>query len=116
LINFLKDWDDVTIVPLGHHVHCKLLKGVGMHTYTDMIGYCLKDQGEKHFQFCHRNVSFEQMQEGVDEYVKYGTCFCKRVYLTHNIIMERVATFCKYKMRKNIGNIFLGVFLEMLRS
>jgi hypothetical protein len=82
-----------------------------------MIGYCLKDQGEKHFQFCHRNVSFEQMQEGVDEYVKYGTCFCKnRIYLTHNNIMERFATFGKYKMKKNVGNIFLGVLLEMLRS
>jgi hypothetical protein len=25
-------WNDVTIARLGHHVHSKLLKGVGMHT------------------------------------------------------------------------------------
>ncbi len=75
-----------------------------------MIGYCLKDQGEEHFQFCHRNVSLEQMQEGVDEYVKYGACFCKnKIYLTQNNIMERVATFCKYNMKKKIGSILLGV-------
>jgi hypothetical protein len=40
-----------------------------MHTYIGMIGYCLKDQGEKQFQFCHRSVCFKEMQ-GVDEYVK----------------------------------------------
>jgi hypothetical protein len=41
--------------------------------------------------------------------------FCKnRVCLTHNI-MERVATFCKYKMKK-IGSTLLSVLLEMLRS
>jgi hypothetical protein len=54
LIKKTLDCDDVTIVPLGHHVHCKLLKGVGMHTYTSMSGYDLKDQREKRFQFCHR--------------------------------------------------------------
>jgi hypothetical protein len=52
LIKKTLGWDDVTIAPLGHHVHCKLLKGVGMHTYTNMNGYDLKDQREEHFQFC----------------------------------------------------------------
>ncbi len=58
-------------------MHCKRLKGVGMHTYVGMIGYCLKDQGEEHFQFYHKNVNSKHMQEIVDEYVKYGSCFCK---------------------------------------
>jgi hypothetical protein len=38
-----------------------------MHTYIGMIGYCLKDQGEKHFQFCHMNINYIKMQEGGDE-------------------------------------------------
>ncbi len=59
LIKKTLGWDDVTIAPLGHHVHYKLLKGVGMHTYTNMSGYDLKDQREEQFQFCHRNDSFE---------------------------------------------------------
>jgi hypothetical protein len=110
LIKKALGWDDVIIVSLGNHVHCKLLKGVGM------IGYCSKDQGEKHFQFCHMNVNFEKMQ-GVDEYVKYGSWFCKnKVCLTHSNIMEKVATFCKYNMKKKIGSTLLGVLLEMLRS
>jgi hypothetical protein len=53
----------------------------------------------------------------VDEYVKYGTCFCKNeICLTNTNLMERVATFYKYKVHKNIGSILLGVLLEMLRS
>jgi hypothetical protein len=61
LIKKALGWDDVIIASPRHHVHYKLLKGVGMHTYIGMIGYCLKDQGEEHFQFCDRNVSFEKM-------------------------------------------------------
>jgi hypothetical protein len=115
LIKKVLGWDDVIIASPEHHVHCKLLKGVRMHTYIGMIGYCLKDQGEEQFQFCHRNVSFEKMQ-GVDEYVKYGSCFCKnKVCLTHSNIIEKVATFCKYNMKKKIGSIFLGVLLKMLK-
>jgi hypothetical protein len=71
-------WGDVNNFPLGHHVHCKVLKGVGMHTYIGMIGYCLKDQGEYHFHFCHMNVSAQEMQEKVNEYVKYGLDLTKK--------------------------------------
>jgi len=47
-----------TNVPWAHNMHCKLLNDVVMHEYIYMIGCCLKDQGEKHFQFYRRNVSF----------------------------------------------------------
>jgi hypothetical protein len=30
-------------------------------------------------------------------------------FIWHNNIMERVATFCKYKAKKKIGSIFLSV-------
>ncbi len=43
-----------------------------MHVYIGMTGYCLKDQGEEHFQFCHMNVNAQEIQERVNEYVKYG--------------------------------------------
>jgi len=43
-----------------------------MHTYIGMIGYCLKDQREEHFQFYHMNINAHKMQERVNEYVKYG--------------------------------------------
>jgi hypothetical protein len=28
---------------VGHLVHCKLLKGLGLHNFVAMVGYCLKD-------------------------------------------------------------------------
>jgi hypothetical protein len=77
LIKNALSWDDVTIASLEHHVHFNLyLKGIDMHTYTDMIGYYLKDQKKEHFQFCHRDVNFEQMQ-GVDEYVTMDLVFVR---------------------------------------
>ncbi len=63
------------------------------------------------------NVRSKKVQNGVDKYVKYGAWFCKnKVFSTHTNLMERVATFYKCKVQKNIGTIFLGVLLEMLRS
>jgi len=58
-------------------VHCKLLKGVGMHTYIGMIGYCLKEQGEKHFLFYHKNVNSKHIQEKVYEYVNMDLVFVR---------------------------------------
>jgi hypothetical protein len=52
LIKKTLGWDDVTIVPLKHHVHFNLyLKGIGMHTYSSMIGYHLKTKGKNTFNF-----------------------------------------------------------------
>jgi hypothetical protein len=42
-----------------------------------MIGYCLKDQGEKHFQFYHKNVNSKHIQEKVDEYVNMDLVFVR---------------------------------------
>ncbi len=45
--------------------------------------------------------------------LKYGSCFCKsRVFLTHNNIMKKTITFCKYKMKK-ISSTFPCVFVEL---
>jgi hypothetical protein len=90
--------------------HCKILRGVGMHNHTSRIEFCLKDQKEEHFQFCHRNVNAKKMQDWVDEFMQYGTCINKnKVCLTENNIMERATTFCK------IGVILVCVLLEMLK-
>ncbi len=44
--------------------------------------------------------------------LKNGSCVCKnRVCLTHNNIMKKVATFCKYKIKK-IGNTLPSVHVK----
>jgi hypothetical protein len=76
-----------------------------------MIGYCLKDEGEEHFQFCYKMLVLNRCKR---ELMNMSS-FCKnRFCLTHNI-MKRVATFYKYKMTK-IGSTLLNVLLQMLRS
>jgi hypothetical protein len=118
LIKKCLGWDDVNNAPPRQHVHCKILRGVGMHTHTSIIEFCLKDQKEGHFQFCHRNANAKEMQDGVDEFVQYRTCFNKnKVCLKYNNIMERATIFCKYKMKNKIkiGVVLVGVLLEMLK-
>ncbi len=45
-------WDDVSKAPPRHHVHCKVLRGVGMHTYTSNVRYCFgKTKGKNIFNF-----------------------------------------------------------------
>ena len=69
-----------------------------------MLEYCIKDKGEDHFQCVHKNVTPEQMEEGLEEYIKYGTPFAKnRIVLTLTNLIERAATYCRYKMKNAIG-------------
>jgi len=107
-------WDKPGAAPMGHHILTKTLRNTGLHTFIGMLGYCIKDQGEDHFDCVHHNVTDEQMKEGVEEYVKYGTPFTKnRVILTHQNVIEKAATFYKFKQ---LGSTLPGTLLPMLQS
>ena len=59
-------WD---VSPLtGYVVSCKKLRDEGLHTFKGMVGYCMKDNGEKHFEFVHHNLSLDDMNEDKLEY------------------------------------------------
>lgn len=47
------DWD--LNPPMGHVVSCKDLRDESLHTFKGMVGYCMKDNGEEHFDFIHHN-------------------------------------------------------------
>jgi hypothetical protein len=54
--------------PIGHVVHCKLLKGRGLHTFVvGMIGYWLKDAREKHFKVVDINPLDVEKNASIDE-------------------------------------------------
>ena len=115
LIKTYLGWNDVKKAPVGHHILTKTLHNTGLHTFIGMLGYCIKDKGEDHFQCVHKNVTPEQM-EGLEEYIKYGTPFAKnRIVLTHTNLIERAATYCRYKMKKQLGSTLPGTLLPMLR-
>ena len=46
---------------LKFYKNCKIRDWV---IFGGMVGYCLRDKGEEHFEFVHRNVSANDMNEG----------------------------------------------------
>jgi hypothetical protein len=52
-------WWDVSKKALDEHVvHCKEFQNIGLHTFVGMVGYCMKDIDENHFQFIIQIVPF----------------------------------------------------------
>ena len=117
LIRTYLGWNKDQNPPTGHHILTKALRNTGLHTYVRMLGYCLKDKGEIYFQCIYRNVTPEEFTEGEEEYVKHGTPFAKnKIVLTHKNLLERAATYCTYKLRKQLGSTLPSTLLPMLRS
>ena len=50
-------WDKYRVALVGHHILSKTLHNTDLHTFTKMLGYCIKDRGEEHFECVHRNVT-----------------------------------------------------------
>lgn len=49
--------------PTSHVVSCKRLRVESLHTFLSIVGFCLKDNAEEHFEFVHCNVSMDDMNE-----------------------------------------------------
>lgn len=56
----------------GHVVFCKKLRDEDLHSFKGMIGYCVKGNGEEHYECVHDNVSANDTNDGKMEYVKFG--------------------------------------------
>ncbi|MCO5549838.1 hypothetical protein L7F22_003312 [Adiantum nelumboides] len=52
--------------PPGALVLCRALKSQGMHTFRGMVGYCLKDRDEPHFQKVEHNISADDVNDGIE--------------------------------------------------
>ena len=84
-------WDESH--PTDHVVSCKKLKDEGLHTYRGMLKYCMKDNGDAHFEFVHHNVLAEDMNDGKLEYVKLNKVGMNNcVSLSHSNILQRVSS------------------------
>ena len=59
-------WDEKGESPHNLHVLVKNLTGVGLRTYIGMIGYCVKDRAEEHFQVVHNNVTDAELDAGLE--------------------------------------------------
>ena len=103
--------------PSSSHVLVKRLSRVGLHTYVGMLGYCIKEKGEDHFEVVHNNITDEDLTTGLKEYVKFGTPFAKnKVVLTSKNLLERCLCYLQYRMKSQLGSTLPRVLLHMLHS
>ena len=72
LVKVYLGWDKGE-APSGSHVLVKRLSGVGLHTYVGMLGYCIKDKGEDHFEVVHNNITDEDLIAGAYYVVRIVT-------------------------------------------
>ena len=80
-------WDESP--PMGHVVTSKRLRDEGLHTFLGMVGYYMKDNRIKHFEFVHHNVIAIDMNKGKMKYTKFGKVgLNNHVSLSHSNILQ----------------------------
>lgn len=96
------DWPMVAVYKEMGCGSCCFLQEVedeGLHIFLVMVGYFMKDNGHEHFEFVHRIVSAEDMNEGKLEYVKFGKVgLNKRVSPPHINILQRMHQWARLCM------------------
>lgn len=103
--------------PIGHVVSCKKVRDEGLHTFLDMIGYCMKDNGKDRFEFVHHNVLGDDMNEGNMEYAKIGKISLKNhVSLSHGNILQRANQRARPCMKEHLGVSLHTVLFHMCES
>ncbi|KAL3691874.1 hypothetical protein R1sor_005525 [Riccia sorocarpa] len=101
--------------PPGASICAKSVKNNGLHTFTGLVGYCLKDEHEAHFVKYVKNVSEEQQEQGRKIHVIYGSSVYKnRVEITPNNILGRVLQFRKYRARHPLTLSFCSCLKQMM--
>ena len=116
LVKVYLGWDKGE-TPSGSHVLVKRLSRVGFHTYVGILGYCIKDKGEDHFEVVHNNITDEDLRAGLEEYENFGTPFAKnKVVLTSKNLLERCLCYLQYRMKSQLRSTLPGVLLHMLCS
>ena len=65
----------------------------------------------------HHNVINEELEAGLEEYVKFGTPFAKnKIVITSKNLLERYLCSLHFKMHKQLNSSFAGIFLQICRS
>jgi hypothetical protein len=49
--------------PMGHVAFCKKLRLEGLQIFVLLVGYCMKDNEEEHFEVVHHKWSLNHMNE-----------------------------------------------------
>ncbi|MCO5598073.1 hypothetical protein L7F22_052163 [Adiantum nelumboides] len=80
-----------------------------------MVGYCLKNQDEPHFQKVKHNISADDVNNGIELHSLYGADALKnKVCLTPANVFDCTLTFWCFKLNHPIGNGFLDTLQKMI--
>lgn len=101
-------WDKKQPASAGGMVMCRKLTNKGLHTFAGMIGYCMKDSNQPHFETIDHNISAADIALGFEQYSLYGKEENKhRVVLTMTNFVDRVYQWrrfnCKHPMVVDFG-------------
>ena len=103
--------------PAGGVVICKKLQNRGLHTFHDMLGYCMKDVMKDHFEIVNHNISMEDMNIGMEQYMLYGQEENKNcVVLTHKNFAKKVFNWRKRNCHHPVVVDFLDDLFCMPRT
>ena len=88
--------------PTGAIINCKGLHGQKLHTFHGMVGYCMKDSLEPHFQSVSFNITDEDICMGQDVYLRYGGGPLKtRTPLDPGSVFFKACTWKRYNNLQN---------------
>ena len=103
--------------PTCHVISCERLRDEGLHTFLGMVGYCMKNNREEHFEFVHCNVYAEDMNVGHMEYAKFGNVgLNNHVNLSHSNILQHAHQWARFHVKQHLGVSLPGTLFHMCKS
>lgn len=109
-----KEW------PVGAMVMCRKLRNKGLHTFIGMIGYCIKDSDQSHFQTIDHNITAATTADialSLEQYSLYGKEESKnRVVLIMTNIVDRVFQWRRFNGKHPLVVDFNKDLYDMIKT
>ncbi|KAI5056359.1 hypothetical protein GOP47_0028177, partial [Adiantum capillus-veneris] len=103
--------------PQGGVVMCRSMGQVRMHTFTGMVGYCMKDLQKPHLRWFAKGVEAEEIAEVRALHAQYGQGELKhRVALTPVNMFDRAYVYMENFVADREGMSLPHTLLRMLAT
>lgn len=98
--------------PTFYVVSCKKLRDEGLHTFLGMVGYCMKENGEEHFEFMRHCVG-NDMNKGKTEYANF-----KKVDLNNCVSLSysNIISMGMVSYEEEFGYYYCGSFVSYVQE
>lgn len=101
----------------GAVVMCRSLRNVRMHTFTGMIGYCMKDLHKPHVKWYAKGIDAREIAEGRSLHAQYGQGELKhKVALTLINLFDRAYVYFENYIADPESTTLPNTLLRMLST